>query len=86
MILRDGPSFKPICLINVSVVRRRRALPSISYEDKCKEFYLNVLMNTSWRKREARLSNDGSIPRTNDATSLGVNRSGRDDDGPISTT
>ncbi len=33
--------------------------------------------NTSWRKREARLSNDGSIPRTNVATSLGVNRSGR---------
>jgi hypothetical protein len=38
-----------------------------------------VILITSWRKREARLSNDGSIPLTNDATSLGVNRSGRRD-------
>jgi hypothetical protein len=61
----------------VSVVRRRRAFPSISYTKLNERIVFEILLNTSWRKREARLSNDGSIFLTNAATSFGVYRSGR---------
>jgi len=60
-IFNDGPNFNPICLINVSVLSRSNALPSIS----------------SWKNLVAKFSNVGSIFRIKSATSLGVKRSGR---------